>query len=471
MQTIHHSTASSSSRYPRTRTRIQTRLLCTALAAAIGLAAAAGTAQAASFTYHGSLQDGAQPAEGNYDLELTLYSAAIGGSVVAGPIGLYAVPVHNGNFSTQLDFGVSGTPASGAWLGVKLRAAGQGDYVALDQRSPLSGNAPDSVCPGAWTIDGNAGNPAGSYLGTADTQDLVLKAGGVAVAKFSAATQASSLSPWGGAVAGGDYAVSLGLGNGAAGNYSLAAGYNGGTAFRGSFVWGDYAGNAIYDTAEDQFVVQANGGVMLNTNTLVYSGDDLVVAARRTSGDSDADLSFKTRDGVNKGRIYVSNSSGIMYLSATNGVRVQNPVLINGTMTSTFSANSDGRIKQDIEPLEGAIDTIQQLRPVTFRYSDEYLAKHPEIADERYYNVIAQEFARVFPDSVHGSGEYLSGAAKTADNEILQVDTYPALITTVAAVQETAQRVQHLEKENATLKAQLDRLSARVDQLTRSQGN
>jgi hypothetical protein len=37
------------------------------------------TVQAATFSYHGSLQDSGKPAEGSYDLELTLYTAAGGG--------------------------------------------------------------------------------------------------------------------------------------------------------------------------------------------------------------------------------------------------------------------------------------------------------------------------------------------------------------------------------------------------------
>jgi Chaperone of endosialidase len=45
-----------------------------------------------------------------------------------------------------------------------------------------------SVCPGEWTLDGNGGNPAGSYLGTADSQPLVLKMNAAQVANFAGAT-------------------------------------------------------------------------------------------------------------------------------------------------------------------------------------------------------------------------------------------------------------------------------------------
>jgi hypothetical protein len=62
-------------------------------------------ASAATFNYHGTLQDGGRPAEGEYDIELTLYSSVSGGSTIGGPLVLYQVPVHAGAFNTQADFG------------------------------------------------------------------------------------------------------------------------------------------------------------------------------------------------------------------------------------------------------------------------------------------------------------------------------------------------------------------------------
>ena len=129
-----------------------------------------------------------------------------------------------------------------------------------------------------------------------------------------------------------------------------------------------------------------------------------------------------------------------------------------------WKANSDVRIKQDISPIADALETLAKLRPVTFRYTDAYRADHAGIDDQRYYNVIAQEFAEVFPDAVKGSGEYLEGAPKTPDNEILQVDTYPAQIVAIAAVQELAEK-------NAALQAKVERLMSRVEKLEAARGH
>jgi len=146
------------------------------LVTALLLAACAPMVSAATLNYRGTLQDGGRPANGSYDLQLTLYSLPQGGTVVGGPLTLYAVPVHAGGFSAQADFS-AGAPAGQAWLAVSVREAGKGEFRALPVRSAVTAEAA-SVCPGAWTLDGNAGNAAGDYLGTADAQALVVKTAG-----------------------------------------------------------------------------------------------------------------------------------------------------------------------------------------------------------------------------------------------------------------------------------------------------
>ena len=119
----------------------------------------------------------------------------------------------------------------------------------------------------------------------------------------------------------------------------------------------------------------------------------------------------------------------------------------------SWLANSDRRIKTDIESITGALEKLDQVRLVDFRYTDDYLAAHPGIEDRRYPNVIAQEFQQVFPDDVKSSGETLPDGSP-----ILQVDTYPLTIYSAAAVQE-------LHRENQVLKRQLADQEARLRKL------
>lgn len=112
----------------------------------------------------------------------------------------------------------------------------------------------------------------------------------------------------------------------------------------------------------------------------------------------------------------------------------------------SWLANSDRRIKTSVRELDGALATLERVRPVAFHYTEEFLAEHPAAEDVEYYNVIAQEFAEVFPDYVQDSGEH----------GLLQVDTYPALIHTIAAVKELHALVRRKDEDVAALRERLD---------------
>ena len=128
------------------------------------------------------------------------------------------------------------------------------------------------------------------------------------------------------------------------------------------------------------------------------------------------------------------------------------------TTAGSWLSNSDRRIKTDIRTLTGALEKIDRVRLVDFRYTSEYRDSHPSLENKRYLNVIAQEFATVFPDHVQGSGETLPDGS-----EILQVDTYPLILFSAAAIQE-------LHLENRALKQQLAAQEERLRRLEQALG-
>lgn len=98
------------------------RLLCLACVAWTGSALAVGTA----FTYQGTLEDGGQPANGNYDLVFQLRTLA--GSNLFSPILFDDVPVSGGVFTVTLDFGLGAFPGADRRLGIGVRP---GDSAGL----------------------------------------------------------------------------------------------------------------------------------------------------------------------------------------------------------------------------------------------------------------------------------------------------------------------------------------------------
>jgi hypothetical protein len=152
-----------------------------------------------------------------------------------------------------------------------------------------------------------------------------------------------------------------------------------------------------------------------------------------------------------------TESVGIKRAPAINSLEVEGNA--SKSTAGSWLSNSDRRIKNDVRPVADALELLDRVRLVDFRYTDDYRMTHPGIEDKRYVNVIAQEFAEVFPDHVKCSGETLPDGSA-----ILQVDTYPLTIYSAAAVQQ-------LHRENENLKRKLADQETRLQKLENAIGN
>ena len=152
--------------------------------------------------------------------------------------------------------------------------------------------------------------------------------------------------------------------------------------------------------------------------------------------------------------VLIGGKVGVSRVPVTNELEVEGDA--SKTTASGWAANSDLRIKTDVQSIENSLETLLSLRPVKFKYKNSWQELHPSIKDQYYYNFIAQEFAEVFPESVKGSGEYL----KNDDEEILQIDTYNAQIVTISAVQELIKQNQDLLRRVEDLEKQVKNLQS-----------
>ena len=157
---------------------------------------------------------------------------------------------------------------------------------------------------------------------------------------------------------------------------------------------------------------------------------------------------------------YFQQKVGIGRDPATNMLEVEGTA--SKTSATSWLANSDARIKTNVNTITNALETLNKVRLVDFKYTEEYCKNHPIIKDHRYMNVIAQEFAKVFPDYVQGGGEKLKGG-----EEILQVDSYPLTIYSAAAIQELNQIVRQKEAEINDLREANRRLEERLSNVER----
>ena len=98
-------------------------------------------AQATEFTYQGSLNDGSNPANANYDFEFALFD--VGGVQLASTQTRSSVAVTNGIFTVSLDFGDQ-FPGTDRFLEIRVRSVGGGTFTTLAPRQPVN-SAPYSI--------------------------------------------------------------------------------------------------------------------------------------------------------------------------------------------------------------------------------------------------------------------------------------------------------------------------------------
>jgi len=164
--------------------------------------------------------------------------------------------------------------------------------------------------------------------------------------------------------------------------------------------------------------------------------------------------------GVSRVAVMPNGNVGLSRPPSANRLEVEGDA--SKTTAGAWLANSDRRIKSEIHPVKNALETLDKVKPVTFHYTEEYRKAHPDIKDVPYYNVIAQEFREVFPNAVKGSGEKLPDGT-----EILQVDTYPATITALAAIKELKAENEALRADNQVIKADNRALAERLAKIER----
>ncbi|HEM47680.1 MAG TPA: hypothetical protein ENO23_11625, partial [Alphaproteobacteria bacterium] len=123
---------------------------------------------------------------------------------------------------------------------------------------------------------------------------------------------------------------------------------------------------------------------------------------------------------------------------------------------------SDERLKEDVEPISGALETVMRLEPVTFRYrSGDPRYEHLNLAGGRHYGLVAQQLETVLPELVRdvhqppihrddraGAGKDAPRAAPepllpaTSFKGITSIELVPILLQAIREQQETIERLE-----------------------------
>src|SRR6266478_3448504 len=160
----------------RSRFGCRHSILVLLIALLLSFSSGRALAQTTAFTYQGRLTDGGTPANGNYDLQFTLWDSASGGSQIGSTQALPAVQVSSGVFTVTLDFGANAFPGANRFLEISARHPSDPSYTTLSPRQPIT-STPYAVRSGRATLADTATNAtqlggvgASQYLQTNDSR-------------------------------------------------------------------------------------------------------------------------------------------------------------------------------------------------------------------------------------------------------------------------------------------------------------
>lgn len=383
------------------------------------LAVLSPTAMAAPMRYQGQLSDAGKPANGRYDVQISLHDAASAGVMLDAAVTFEDVDVQNGQFLVEFDAPPSAQNGS-VWLQAAVRDGfSAGSFAPINTREKVVLEPLIATC---WSSTGDTGsNPTVNYLGNSDNQTLVLNSpSGVSInkrAQIASGTADLLVAPKSTGDADADIRLQSRTGKEAAlyvrdNNGSLVAvsdsagmeffdgvstatqnnglelfNFSGrlrsqaagvGATDVGGGIWLDdespnkaYLGRGTND--QNWTGVFAGGGWrmavgddgLVSFNSTVapggLQGTDMVLTARPApNGDADSDFVWQTRSGK-LGRIYLSDSSGGFTWTAFNLAAGNNFLTTsNGASLSnggTWTNASSRTLKQNFAP----VDTVAML--------------------------------------------------------------------------------------------------------------
>jgi len=198
-------------------------------------------------------------------------------------------------------------------------------------------------------------------------------------------------------------------------------------------------------------------GVAGTTNGLITSPSSIYFGVDSDNNESDRIFRFGCNaNSTSVTQIMDIQEGGNVGINTTSPSHKLHVVGTAGLSTGTAWTNtSDARIKRNVQTITGATAIIKQLRPVSFKYTDEYLSVHDEIdGSKTYHSFVADEYEAVFPDAVSVEGDLIKvtpasdeaeEVRETLLTDLKQYTPHDLQMFLAAAVQELDARIAALE--------------------------
>jgi hypothetical protein len=191
----------------------------------------------------------------------------------------------------------------------------------------------------------------------------------------------------------------------------------------------------------------STGGNTRNERMRITSGGSLLVGKTSTGS---ATQGFEFEGGGNGALLLTRNQAVALLINRLNNdgaviqFRLNNSdvgsISVSGSNTA-YNTSSDYRLKENIAPMTGALDLVQQLKPVTYNW---------KVDGSSGQGFIAHELQSVVPDCVTGEKDSVDEDGKPVYQG---VDTSFLVATLAAAIQELNAKIDAQAAEIAELKA------------------
>ncbi len=386
-----------------------------------------------TMTYQGELRESGAPADGTYNIDISLWDAVTNGTQIGPEVMFNGLPVSGGLFSVELDFGASAFDNTDRWLEISVNG------TELSPRQPVT-RAPYAIQTRGIFVDdvGNVG------IGTTTpTFPLHVESNGTAIyGRTNSTTSASGVygeaTASGGFTYGGRFLNASTFGRGVQGEATASSG----TTYGGRFESSSTGGLGVYGFANagtgttfgvfGQSFSSSGTGVHGEANAT--TGTTFGVSGRSISSSGRGVYGFASRaTGVNYGGWFETNSSsghgvfgiatrtsGITYggrfetnstvgrgvfglASANSGVNFGVVGHTNSSSGFDFWASGAGtnygspssrRFKSNVVPIGDPLDKLAKLQGVYFDWDEEHGGLHD-------VGMIAEEVGAVLPEIVN----------------------------------------------------------------------
>jgi hypothetical protein len=205
-------------------------------------------------------------------------------------------------------------------------------------------------------------------------------------------------------------------------------------AISGNLTLQNDSANAItFNTngASERMRIDSSGNLLVGDTAQVGAGQLCSTFNQATKYGLALKNSNATSTGVFAG---FYNSSGTLqgYINQTNSTTV------------AYITSSDYRLKENIQPMTGALDKVAQLKPVTYKWKQEFGGTNSQ-------GFIAHELQEVVPDCVAGEKDAVDA---NGNPQYQGIDTSFLVATLTAAIQEQQALIQSLTARITALETQ-----------------